>query len=526
MIPSTAVDAFLSRKLDSHLWIKRLTSKQLDEAIAQLRPVPRLKVKLRKHQKACFLLGVSYPQFCFWLDMGTGKTLLSLALLDYWFQVGWLKRAIIFVTSDKAFLTWERQLKRFGITLPVVALEGSSERKWRQLEEFGEGLVLVPYPGAVAMVTKTVKSKGKRKWKLNEPLVEKLAEWAGGMVLDESTRVGNHQSLTYKMAAKLKQHARVRYALSGRPFGRDPTMLWPQCSIIDDGETLGPTLGLFREAFFSAEERQFGPAHIRKYAKDYTFKKTLKPKLSRMIQHRSITYAADECIDLPKVIPIREYVTLPEETRAYYKRLVERLIEAKGNFREIESVFLRMRQLSSGFLGLMDDETGEKAEIVFDQNPKLDRLVELIDELPENRKAVVFYDYTLTGRTVAGRLKEELGIKPIWLWSGTKDARKELERFAQDEDCTVAVVNNRLGAMSLDGLQEVANYVFFVESPVGVIDREQAERRLVRDGQKRTVFQYDLIMRKTVDERILFFHQEGRDLFASLMKDPAKALLL
>ena len=51
MIPAAAVEEFLSRKLDSHLWIKRLTSKELDEAISQLRPVPRLKVKLRKHQK-------------------------------------------------------------------------------------------------------------------------------------------------------------------------------------------------------------------------------------------------------------------------------------------------------------------------------------------------------------------------------------------------------------------------------------------------------------------------------------------
>src|SRR5258708_4124186 len=112
MIPSVAIDDFLGRKLDSHLWIKRLTSKQLDEAISQLRPVPVFMPKLRKHQRACFLIGVAYPQFCFFLDMGTGKTLLSLTLLSYWFQIGLLKRALIFVTSDKAFRTWENQLER------------------------------------------------------------------------------------------------------------------------------------------------------------------------------------------------------------------------------------------------------------------------------------------------------------------------------------------------------------------------------------------------------------------------------
>lgn len=528
MIPAAAVEEFLSRKLDSHLWVKRLTSKQLDEAISQLRPVPRLKVKFRKHQKACFLLGVAYPQFAFFLEMGLGKTILTLALLDYWFQTGLLHRAIIFVTSDKAFLTWEKQLRQFGVKLPMVALEGSSETKWEQLEEFGDGLVLLPYPGAVAMTAKRVKLKGKdkKKLKLDEVLVERLAAWAGALVMDESTRVGNHNSTTHKLLAKLvSEGEQVRYALTGRPFGRDPTMLWPQCKLIDGGATLGGTLGMFREAFFTQHKKEFGPKHIRKHVKDYKFDKRMEPQLSKMVQHRSITYSEDECLDLPKVVPTIEEVSLPEETRAYYKRLVEQLIAAKGNFREVKNVFLRMRQLSSGFIGLKDDETGEKAQIEFEQNPKMDRLLELLEAVPDTRKSVIFYDFTISGRNIVKRLQEELGREPIWLWSGTRDSRRELERFSNDPDCTEAVINNRLGSMSLDGLQYVANYDFYYESPVGAIDRAQAEKRIHRDGQKRRVFRYDMVVRRTMDQRILDFHAEGADLFKALIRDPAKALL-
>lgn len=449
----------------------------------------------------------------------TGKTLLSLALLSYWFQVGLLRRAIIFVTSDKAFSTWEDQIKRFGITLPVIALEGSSKQKWVQLEAFGDGLVLLPYPGAVAMACTTTIKKGKKRWALDKKLAAKLSRWADGIVLDESTRVGNHQSLTYKLVGRLKEEAEVRYALSGRPFGRDPKMLWPQHMLIDDGETLGETLGIFRAAYYDEKDSKH-----HKHAKDYTFRALMKPKLSKMIQHRSITYSSEECLDLPGVVRDRVVVNLPQETGAYFKRLVEQLIEAKGNFREVKNVFLRMRQLSSGFVGIKDDETGERASIEFDENPKMDRLLDKIDELPYERKAIIFYDFTISGRKIVQRLQEELDLDPIWLWSGTKDSRKELGRFAKDPNCIVAVINNRLGSMSLDGLQYVANYDFFFESPVSVIDREQAEKRLHRDGQKRTVFRYDMITRKTVDERILAFHKEGRDLFAELMKNPARAL--
>lgn len=522
MIPKVAIRAFLSRELDSHLWIKGLSNAQLDSALQQLDPPPSLNVRARQHQKACFLLGVAFPQFCFWLDMGTGKTLLSLELLRYWFQCKTIRRAIIFVTSDKAFHTWEKQLVEFGINLPIVALSGPSEKKWKQLEEFGDGLVLLPYPGAVAMVSRrvTVPKKKKHQLQLDKRLVAKLSAWGQALVLDESTKAAGRDSLTHGLIKQLRKTAKIRYALAGRPFGRDPTMLWAQHQLIDDGETLGETVGMFRAAFFSEKENYWGGP----YSKEYTFKAKMKPVLSKMAQHRSITYTADECIDLPGVVPVTELVSFDDEARAYYERLVKQVLAAKGNMREMKNVFLRMRQISSGFIGLKDDETGERAEIEFQVNPKLERLLELLEELPVNRKAVIFHEFTYSGKKITSMLRGTLGIKPIWLWSGTKDSKRELQRFASDPDCTVAVINNKVGAFSLDGLQDVANYSFFYESPLSSIDREQAERRLNRQGQRHAVFQYDLLVAKTVDERIRAFHAEGEALFDALLRNPARAL--
>lgn len=522
MIPSAAVTEYLERPLETHLWVKGLTQEQLDAALSKLDPPPELTPGLRLHQKACILLGIAYPQFCYWLEMGTGKTLISLELLKYWFKCGIVKRAIVFVTSDKAFDTWERQIRRFNINFPFTALEGSSTNKWQQLEEFGDGIVLLPYPGAVAMCSKRVKKSKKSKkvnLALDPKLVAKLGQWAGALVIDESTKCGNHRSLTFQLLAKLKKHAYARYALAGRPFGRDPTMLWPQYKLVDDGETLGETLGMFRAAFFDEKDKYFGGP----YSKEFVFRKEMKPKLSKMMRHRSITYAADECIDLPRVVATEELLKLPDETRAYYRRLIEEMVAAKGNWREVKNVFLRMRQLSSGFIGLVDDETGEKAQVVFDQNPKLDRLIELLGELPEGHKAVVFYAFTHSGRSIVERLGKEKE-KCIWLWSGTKNPRKELGRFFDDPNTTIAIVNNQLASMSLDGLQEVANYDFFYESPVGTIDRAQAEHRLVRDGQKRTVFRYDLLIKDTVDVKIRRYHSEGEDIFKALMRNAQELL--
>lgn len=523
VVPRSAIKKFINGPRDDWRWLKELSHKELDKLLQEFDPAPEPWSGLGQHQKAGLYLGIKLGSFAFWYDMGSGKSILSLELLQYWWDIGEMRRALVFVTSDKAFPTWERQVKQYNISIPYCSLDaGSSEAKWQILRHFDEGIVFLHYPGTVAMVSERVKVKNKKKvkWELSKNKVARLLKDVDAVVFDESTKVANYQSLAHKLCWKVSKQALHRYALAGRPFGRDPTPLWSQMNLIDHGETLGPTLGLFRAAFFTEKDNFWGGP----YSKTYEFKSNLKPKLSRMVQHSSLTYTADECIDLPPDVRIIEPIKLSPETRAYYQEVIDEVIAAKGNMRAMKNAFHRMRQLSSGFLGLKDDETGERAEIEFATNPKLERLLDLLDAVPKDCKALIYYQYTVSGRRIAKEIKSEFGVKPVWLWSGTKNSREELRRFMEDDDSPFAVINNQVGAYSLDGLQ-VANYEFFFESPVSVIDREQAERRVLRKGQKhKKVFLYDLVVLDTVDEKILQFHKEGKDLFKALLANPARVL--
>lgn len=516
MIPEIAIKQFINRPLESHLWIKQLTRAQLWAAINSLHPRPQLNAQLKDHQLACFLLGVSYPQFSFWLDLGAGKSLLVLELIRYWQQCGKLRQAVVLLKSDKALPTWEAQIARWKIGLPYVCLEGPSVSKWEQFEAFDQGIILVARPGLRAMLSRKVRGKRSNQLKVDLELVAKFAQNVDLLAQDESTDDAHHTTLNHKLVAALNRHVGLRYALAGRPFGRDPTLLWGQQYLIDGGVSLGGSLGLFRSAFFHAREHPFAR---NPFAKEYTFKPRMAPVLHRMAQHRSIAYSAQECGIHLKSIPVIEQVSLPEEAGTYYRKAVQTIIKAKGNLQEIQSIFLRMRQLSSGFIGFKDEATGDRAQVEFADNPKFDRLLELLDEVPYDTKAVVFYEFTFSGRKIYEALKAR-GLEPIWLWSGTKDSRAELQRFLTDPKCRVAVMNWRVGAYSLDGLQDVANYGFMYETPVGAIDREQAEKRLVRQGQKKTVLWYDLVVRGSADAKILAFHKEADGLLKAVLRDP------
>lgn len=521
MIPKSAIKRYINEPRDDHRWLKKLSSKELDKLLGSLRPKPVYWKGLGTHQKAGLYLGILLGSFAYWYDMGTGKTLTSLELLQYWWEIGKLRRALIFVTSDKAFPTWERQIAQYNINIPFCALDAkSSKEKWRTLENFDEGLIIVHYPGTLAMTVKRGAKKGK--WELDKAKIKRLTKNVDVVIYDEITKAGNTRSLTHSLCRAVSRKAAHRYGLAGMPFGRDPTPLWAQMYLIDKGATLGPTLGLFRAGFFREEPNEYSR---NPFAMNYIFKERLEPKLSRMAQHRSLTYTADECIDLPPMLDVPEYIKLPPTTKAYYQELIQELIDAKGNMRAMKNAFHRMRQLSSGFLGMKDDETGERAEVDFAPNVKLERLLDLAGTFPENRKMLIYYQYTYSGRKIVAAFKEEFGINLPWLWSGTKDSRATLNRFidGSSEEVPFCLINNQVGSMSLDGLQ-VANYETFYERPTGVIDYEQAKRRVRRQGQKhRTCFYYDLIVRGTVDERIIEFHNEGRDLFQAVLANP-KAL--
>lgn len=519
MLHPKAVRNFLHRQRDNHEWVKDLSEKKLDHELQYLGFRPAWPQKpLRLHQKACFLLGVAYPSFAFWLDMGTGKTRLALELLRWWFHEGEVKVALILAPSESVIISWENQIKEWRINLPYVSLYNSpSSEKWDTVNEFDYGIILATYPGLTRMLTVLKKPEGKKRGKLTpkHSAIKRLAKKVDAMVLDESTKVSHKKSLAYRLCRQLAKTASIRYELAGLPFGRDPTSLWSQLYLIDKGETLGDTLGLFRAAFFDEEHNYWGGT-------EYTFKKSLEKELARVIRHRSISYAAEECIDLPKLVRKVEEVILPEEAKAYYDRFVKEIKASYAGYTERKNAFIRMRQVSSGFVGFVDEDK-ERAEISFATNPKLDRLIELVQDMPRRCKFVIVYEFTYSGRIICEALNDA-GIKHVWGWGGTKSARNFQDDFDNDDAVHGAVLNHRWGGYGLN-LQR-ANYTFIYEAPLSVIDDQQVRRRVNRQGQTRTVFETDLVCRGTADARILEFHKQGENLMKALLKNPVAALAL
>jgi SNF2 family DNA or RNA helicase len=389
--------------------------------------------------------------------------------------------------------------------LSRLILKGSSAQKWAALETTDALLVIDSFGGFIRLVSEMVPHKKKRRLKLTRRLVTKALATFDGLVLDESQNVKGHGSLTFRACRQISKHAaKIVFALSGTPHGQDPTDLWSQFYLIDAGETLGQTLGLFRSVFFTEKLNYFGGF-------EYTFQQSKIGLLKDIMANRSITIEADAA-DLPPLSHIRKYAWLPEDAGTYYQAALTTL-RARKSVRELENAVLRMRQISSGFIGYEDDETGEKCKFAFPENPKQELLLSILQSIDPVYKTVVFYEFTWSALRIAEELAR-LRIPFVHLYGGTKDTALPLREFDNGLP-RVMLLQNKFGA----GLNlQRAKYGIFYETPLSSIVRKQCRRRFERqESEHQRVFLYDLLVRGTLDEKFLDGVLAGEDLMKKII---------
>ncbi len=517
MLHPKAVKEFLNKSRDDHSWLKEESESSLDKLLAESSFQPLDARPLDFPQKVSVLLGIAYPRFAFWLDLGLGKTRISLELLNHLWRRKKITKAIIVVYSEASLYGWADQIKEWGFDVPFTIIpKGSGVEKQKRLNTFSEGLLIVSYTSLIHLVSayQEVKNSKKRKLKISIEQLQILTKGDYCLILDESTKAFTFNSLTFKVCSRISKKAQSTYILAGRPLGRDPQVLWTQHYIADLGESLGETLGLFRAAFFDSKRGYWG-------GYEYKLKQGGQEALARCLKHRSITFESDDDRTLPKRVKSIERVPLPLESLTYLRNQVELIKKSAGDSKQVNNAFIRMRQISSGFMSLSHEELSEKVIIKFKHNPKLDRLKELIEDIPKSCKFIIFHEFNASGEMLEQAMKS-LKIKYGRLWSGSTDIKKIMDSFNNDPKYQCLIINHMVGSFGLN--LQVANYQFYYESPVGVISRAQSEKRCWRKGQIKNVYQYDLIVKGTFDQIILDHHAQGNDLFKALIKNPKKLL--
>lgn len=509
MILPRAVEAFRNRDLNSYQWIKQVPKDEL------LRGVPkhdgfRFATDPWRHQAACFAIGISVPQFLFFLDVGGGKTKVVCDVFHFRRLRDGPMRMLVLVLSDTHYDNWIDMVAEHRPEYRVVALDGSRAERGELIQEEAE-IFVINYEGLMSYLTRL--APGKEGRQLDYAAARVFAEHFGMVVFDEVHQVGNKASLRYRMCAQLGNHIPLRYGLTGSPFGRNPERLFTQFHIVDHGETLGATLGMFRAAFFTATDNFWGGV-------DYKFDERHVELLHRTLNNRSLRYEESEIRDVPKVRRIKHRLSFGVDAEEYYSKVRDEFRRAKGNLQEQQNSFLRMRQACAGFLSMREEVGAAPVRVPFVTNPKLQELETLVDQLPEWEKVIVFHEFVLTGNAICEMLTRK---KQKWARAGGEErsrgrSKLAVRRFQKERGVRWLVANNHSGVTTgINAHKAGCRRIVFFDSPVSPIVRKQAEGRLRPALNPKRCYIHDLVITRGVDEIVLGFIREGRSLFDAII---------
>lgn len=507
-----AVEAFHARPRRDNRIAEKWTPIEVEIEVSRLPMRPPLWDRMRRHQKITVLIAIRDGSLLILNDMGSGKTLVVYSLVHYYMAVEGATRFLVGVPNRINKEEWLDEGRKWFPDTKVVALPSSLPEKIAMLERSDAKVFIDTYGGLTRVVCgKRPKPKKKQGYELviDPKVIKALANSFDGVVADESSFLGNHDSLQTRIFDKLS-HDTHFFPMSGTPFGLDPTPLQPQMKMVDNGYTLGETLGLFRAAFFKETDGYWA-------RKEYKFDHGKEKLLYQYLAHSSVRFLLNDA-DMPKVTVKPIIVHLPSEAGEYYNRARNVLKKAaiSGDLRGTQASFNDLRAISSGFLPVKLED-GSRSFITFKENPKLDALMDALHTIG-NYKFIVVHFFRHSG-VILGEAMTKHKIKTVTINGGisTKDLNSRRDRFLRDPSVKGLLLAADAGAFG--GNLQIAKYGFVYESPVPVITRKQVLRRFIRpEGEHDHVVLSDLIVKGTADERILEFHKTGANLFKAILK--------
>ncbi|PYS92587.1 MAG: serine/threonine protein kinase [Acidobacteria bacterium] len=441
--------------------------------------------ELRPYQKAGFdwLHFLREYNFggCLADDMGVGKTVMALAYLQSLKERGLAKRASLLVVPRSLVFNWEREAARFTPRLRL--LNHATPARTADISDFDDyDLVLTTYG-------------------LLRRDIEMLLHYEFNyLILDEAQAIKNPLAETAK-AVRLLRGAH-RLTLTGTPVENNTSELWSQFAFLNPG-LLG-NAEYFREEFATPIERkgdERAAQFLRKLVYPFILRRT-KDQVAKDLPPRT------ERQLICDMEPAQR--KLYDEKRAYYRALLLKLIEDEGinnaRFRVLEGL-LRLRQICNHPRLAVKTFRGGSA--------KFELLLETLETLrAEGHKALVFSQFVGMLKLLEAELKQRR-IPFAYLDGQTRDRQERVDAFQQDPSIPFFLISLKAGGVGLN--LTAADYVIHIDLWWNPAVEMQATDRTHRIGQDKPVFIYKLIVRESVEEKILELQERKRALVTQLI---------
>lgn len=511
-------------------------------------PIPHLIHPPQGAYQILALYRMTLSNCALWLDMGLGKTYISLAfaLRELFLGNG---NVTLIVCPTSVFLTWQEEIEKHvdDKCNPHIVLAHGPNRK-KALSPLKQGLLSPLNPIFILTSYETLKN-------VTQDLEHIKIHRA---FFDESSKIKNMKSQRTKCAHDfIRQHPEARvFCLSGTPSTTSPTGFFSQYEALGRGFSGFPDVLSFEKEFVAsalfarcalpngrdvhiqADKRYISPSGHDEHAFEhwlrthkpmgssqsyldlgYRISKNRGDRVIRILNFyprvygtkntdklRDITRARAYSVkkeNVAKDLPPKTYVTrtvalTADQEKAYQEIVNKQIIGIDGvrfRFADHTGPYAKLHQVCQGYVN--HDGTTTR----FKTNPKADEILDIIEESGD-QKIVIWSSFLEQIHILEEAFKKaDIPTKSIYGAVSLQNRSEIIQSLRASNECRILIANPEVAGMGLN--LTFATLEIFASNWFKPDTRIQAEDRLHRIGQHNPVTVIDVIAKNTMEVALL-----------------------
>lgn len=409
------------------------------------------------------------PHCALFLDMGLGKTVVTLTAIQSLIDSCEIDRALVIAPKKVAESTWTMEADKWAhLSLRVVYVGGTAEERRKVLQTAADIHVV---------------SRDNVAWMMNEL----KGKFPFDMVaIDELSSFKNPRSIRFKSLKTVLPSVKRVVGMTGTPAPNGMLDLWAQVYCIDAGERLGRFFTHYRSQYFNTVEHN----HI---VIKCTPKKGAPEEIMSLIEDICLVMRASDYLDLPDLIEQDYPVILPAKIQNGYKIFErERVMELKAQTKGAQvtassaaSLINKLAQYANG--AIYDDER----TVIPIHEEKLAALEEILEGA--GGPVLCFYQYIHDRDRIVEKFSKSMKTRCY------HDA-KDLEDWNAGK-IDLLLAHPASTAFGLN-MQQGGSVIVWYSTGWNLELYQQANARLYRQGQQQTVRVFRIVSLGSVDERM------------------------
>lgn len=428
--------------------------------------------KPHDYQQYCIDRIIRDPALGLFLDMGLGKTVITLTAINKLKYEYWAVQKVLVIAPKKvAEATWEKEAA-----------------KWNHLRHLRFSVVL-----GTAAQRKTALARPADIYVTNRDNVRWLVNYYGydwpfdTVVLDESTSFKNHQAKRFKALKLVRSRISRIVELTGTPNPRSLMDLWAQVYLLDCGKRLGRTITAYRDAYFVPDKR------IRTTIFSYAPKPGATEAIFERISDICISMKAEDYINLPELVYNDIPVVLDVAAQKAYDRLERDMLlqvddETVITAGTAATLRGKLLQLCNG---AVYDEDGMAITV---HDCKIEALLETVEQL-NGQHAIICYNF----KHDKARLVEALKSTSLRVRVYTGKAEEDDWNAGNIDLLLIQPASCSWGL----NLQEGGHHIIWFGLTDNLELYLQTNKRLHRQGQAHPVIVHHLLVQGGTDEDVI-----------------------